>query len=976
MVQLRSRQFPASRRPRRALAPVVLAGAGFIVLAALLAAAATPSPKRVRIAPTANARPLPFQTGAAGLWQMLLKLDTRASLIHIDAHPDDEDGGMLAYESRKLGARVALLTLNRGEGGQNAMSNDFMDRLGLVRTEELLAADRYYGVQQYFSRVIDFGFSKHKSGSLKQWGFNRVLSDVVRVVRMDRPLVITSPFVGNPSDGHGNHRVSGEMAQLVFNDAGNPKMFPNQIRAGLKPWTPLKMYARVPFAPVRNGRVYDYATRKMYPARFHNYINNTWIVGKPSATLSIPEGQYDPWLGESYIQLSRTGWGMQKTQNGGGFIVLPGRVNSGYHRYASRVRVPAHETNFFQGINVTLPGIADLAPHGQAPFLRPALVRLSHLVATAMRQYKPGQPEAIAPLLADGLRRTKALIAQTRASGLASLPKYNVLYELRIKRAQFNDALLMALGVSMQARVAPARLRRGFFGFINVRPTFPFAIPGQHFHVAVHVADQGTQALGRIHVWLAGPKGEHWALAADGAPVTALAAGRAADQAFAVGVPHDAAPTEPYFYRPNTEQAYYDLRQPQYRNLPFAPYPLAAWVEVRYNSVTARMAEVVQVVQREDGRGTVLHPLAVTPAISVMIHPHAGIVPLGRKHFPLTVAIRSEVQGPAHGTVHLDLPAGWRTAPAAAAFAIGRAGDEQTVRFSVTPSGLSERRYVLHAVASYDGREYRQGFVTTGYPGVRPYNYYRPALYRTSGVDVKVAHGLRIGYVMGTGDSVPQALRDLGIHVHFLSAQDLASGNLDRYSEIMLGIRAYANRRELALNNARLLAYVHQGGVVVVQYQTMEYNHNYGPYRLNLEPDAVVVHEHCPVRLLLPHSPVLSWPNPITLHDFAGWYEERGHGFMGSWAPQYRAPLEMHDPGQSPQRGGLLYARYGRGAYVYLALALYRQLPEGVPGAFRLMANLLSLPRNPWLHPHAGAAAAAKPPATAPRHALVLPAVE
>ncbi|MGH9533662.1 MAG: PIG-L family deacetylase [Terriglobales bacterium] len=936
-------------RCRLTWALLLFFGAGLLALTAARAFAATPSPRRVRIAPTANAQPLPFAVGPAGLWQMLLKLRSRASMLHVDAHPDDEDGGMLAYESRHLGARVALLTLNRGEGGQNAMSSDYWDRLGLVRTEELLAADRYYGVQQYFSRVVDFGFSKHKSGSLAQWGFNRVLSDVVRVVRLTRPLVITSPFVGAASDGHGNHQVSGEMAQLAFNDAGDPKMFPSQIRAGLEPWTPLKMYARVPFAHIVGGRMFDYATGHWRPARFRNYIQNTWISGQPSTTLRVPEGRYDPWLGESYIQLSRTGWGLQKTQNGGGFILLPGPASSAYHRYASRVPVPAQEAGFFQGIDTSLAGIADLAPAGQRAFLRPALARINALVETALRQYRPQRPAALAPLLADGLRQTRALIAQTRASQLPALPKYNVLYELRVKRAQFNDALLMALGVSMQARVAPPRVGRGFFGFVSVRPTFQFAIPGQRFHVAVHVADQGAQPLASVRVWLAGPQGEQWTLAPAGAPLTSLGAGDAADQEFAVAVPQNAAPTEPYFDRPNIEQAYYDLRQPQYRNLPFAPYPLAAWVEVRYQGVTARMAEVVQTVEREDGRGTVLHPLAVAPAISVMIHPHAGIVPLGRRRFPLVVAVRSQAPGPVRGTLRLALPAGWTATPAVASFSIAHAGDAQTVAFAVTPRGLAERPYLLRAVATYDGLQYRQGFVTTGYPGVRPYNYYRRAAYRTTGVQVRTAPGLMIGYVMGTGDSVPSALDDLSIHVHFISAQDLATGDLDRYNEILLGIRAYANRPALALNNARLLDYVRQGGVVVVQYQTGEYNHNYGPYPLNLGSDEKVVHEHCPVRLLLPHSPVLSWPNQITTQDFAGWVEERGHGFMGTWGPEYRAPLEMHDPGQAPQRGGLLYARYGRGAYVYLALALYRQLPEGVPGAFRLMANLLSLPRNPWL---------------------------
>ncbi len=199
--------------------------------------------------PAADARPLQIDRGAAGLWQTLLKLHTRASLLMLVAHPDDEDGGMLTYESRGRGARASLFTLNRGEGGQNVMSDDFWDALGLVRTEELLAADRYYDVQQFWGTVADFGFSKTREEALNLWGHDRLLEDAVRVVRMTRPLVITSVFAGGPTDGHGHHAAAGQIAQEVFAAAGDPNMFPEQIRAGLRPWSPVKMYARVPIFP-------------------------------------------------------------------------------------------------------------------------------------------------------------------------------------------------------------------------------------------------------------------------------------------------------------------------------------------------------------------------------------------------------------------------------------------------------------------------------------------------------------------------------------------------------------------------------------------------------------------------------------------------------------------------------------------------------------------------------------------------------
>jgi hypothetical protein len=278
-----------------------------------------------------------------------------------------------------------------------------------------------------------------------------------------------------------------------------------------------------------------------------------------------------------------------------------------------------------------------------------------------------------------------------------------------------------------------------------------------------------------------------------------------------------------------------------------------------------------------------------------------------------------------------------------------RASMEQTVRFDVFPDRLEPKPYAITAVAESGGRQYQEGFITVGYPGLRPYNLYAPATYHTSGVDVKLATGLRIGYIMGTGDAVPEFLKELGIQAEFLSPQDLTQGDLQKFNVIVLGIRANDARPELETHSARLLEYVNNGGVVVVQYH---YGRGFGPYPYTLPgaPGADierVVDETAPVTFLEAQSPLLTWPNKISADDFVGWVDGRGNGFLLTWDQHYQAVLETHDPGQAPQKGGLMYTRYGRGVYVYTALSLYRQLPEGVPGAYRLFANLLSLPRNP-----------------------------
>ena len=328
---------------------------------------------------------LPINHGAPALQQLLRKLRTRASFMLIVAHPDDEDNGMLTYLSRGQGARVATLTLNRGEGGQNLMSADFEDALGLIRTQELLAADRYMAVDQFFGTEVDFGFSKTKEEAFAKWTHDRVLYDAVRAIRLYRPLVIASVFIGEPSDGHGQHQVSGQIAQEAFNAAGDPTVFPDQIAAGLQPWQPLKVYARSPFGRIDSQGMFDYATGQYVPARFTNYVTGKVTDTAPKANVTIPEGDTDPLLGgESYAQLGREGRSLHRSQMGGGGGGGPagrggggGRADVSYHRYGSKLNQPdgddsGLESGFFDGIDTTLPGIATLAPE-VADQLHPAL---------------------------------------------------------------------------------------------------------------------------------------------------------------------------------------------------------------------------------------------------------------------------------------------------------------------------------------------------------------------------------------------------------------------------------------------------------------------------------------------------------------------------------------------------------------------------------------------------------------------------
>ncbi|HEX5234776.1 MAG TPA: PIG-L family deacetylase [Silvibacterium sp.] len=906
------------------------------------------TPWQTQIVASPDAQTLPEDRGADGLAQTLKKLHTWASVMIIVAHPDDEDGGMLTLESRGLGARTAVMTLTRGEGGQDAMSSATGDALGLIRTNELLLCDEYLGSEQFFSRVADYGFSKTIEEAHQQWGRDRVLYDVVRAVRLYRPLIVTSTFVGGITDGHGHHQVSGEAAQEVFKLAGDPNVFPDQIAQGLRPWSPLRVYARSPFSPVSAKGMFDYATGKWAPVHFYNYVTGQWSTQAPSPDVEIHEGTFDPVLGRSYLQMAREGWSQQKSQFGGGNPALPGPYSVGYHLYGSRVPARPKEsnpaTNFFDGIDITLPGIATLA-HGNTAFLTQALRDIDQQVMSATIGYLPSNPEKIAPELVIGFRKTKDLIDAVNASSLSPEDKADVTHELNIKLVQFNTALAESLGVQVNAlMISNASDHSASFG-LSASETPTSVTPGSEFDVRLHVTSKMPWGAGSdlrlTRTWLVPPQQEQWDVERIGAPGVDKPTSEDEDAVFHITVPHNAQYTRPYFTRPTPDQPYYKIDDPSLLNRPFAPYPLAGWAEFTYQGVPIRLAEVVQTVHREHGYGDLYQPLLVTPAISVDIASRAGIVPLGAKSFPLSVSVRNDQQEKADGTLRLDLPSGWTAEPATYDFHFG---PQQTspFLFTIRPSGLSTESYILKAIAKSGNAEYGEGYETVGYPGLRPYNLFRAATYRVRRVDVKVAPNLNVGYVMGTGDDVPRALEEIGVHPYMLGASELGSSDLSQYSAIVIGIRAYSNRPDLVANNHRLLDYVRNGGTLIVQYQSPDFD-NYGPYPFTLgrSPEKVV-DETDPVTLTDPDTPLFRWPNRITSADFNGWVEERGHSFMSSWDNHYQPLVETHDPSQDPQHGGLLVAHYGKGMYVYAAIALYRQFPEAVPGAYRILANLVS----------------------------------
>jgi len=878
----------------------------FLVLAVLFCAA---------IASAADGpAPLPQDTGTAGLKEELLRLHTTARLMHTDAHPDDEDGGMLVLESRGKGVDALLLTLNRGEGGQNKIGSNLFDVLGIVRTLELLAADRYYDVHQRFTHVADFGFSKTADETFQKWqGHDPALSDMVRVIRTFRPDVIVSRFQGTPRDGHGHHQAAGILTREAFRAAADPNRFPDQIKEGLQPWQAKKLY-------VDNVRS-PFSTRAPAPDEY---------------TLALDTGAFDPMLGMSYVQFAMQGLKHQLSQGAGSWTIQPGPHISYYKLVYSVLPMPApgvHETSFFDGIDTSIVGLVSRlgGEEKKVPFLRTALERMQAAVDQATTAAN-SNPKFAAHGLLNGLRISDGLIDRIQASSLTPAARADLLTDIRTKQSQFMKAANLALGLSLQATVdAPPSVREGFM-----------AVPGEVFTATVNLREPATKKLKILAMQMDVPAG--W-----GAQRISPIGGQGGDISaqFRLMVPPNAPYTRPCEHRPNAEATLYTVDNPACAVLPVPRPPVYAVARYTLASgESGRIEAPVEVRFIQDTNIESLRPLAVGPKFSVSVSPSSVVVPTGKPSpVQLTVDVRSNLPRRASAQLQLRLPNGWSYQPQHVKAAFAQPGENRSFNFTLQPpSTLNEERAKAQAVAIANGKDYAEGYTLVTRPDLASALYYQPATEQISAVNVKVPAGLHVGYIMGAGDDIPTVLEQIGMNVTMISPQELAAGDLSRYGTIVLGIRAYDTRGDVRANNKRLLDYVSKGGTLLVQYNAAIADFNSGqftPYPAELSHDRITV-EEAPVNVLVPDNPVFHFPNRITKDDFAGWIQERGLYFMSSWDPRFQPLLASHDPGEQPLKGGMVEAHYGNGIYIYTGYAFFRQLPAGVPGAVRLFVNLVS----------------------------------
>jgi LmbE family N-acetylglucosaminyl deacetylase len=827
--------------------------------------------------------------GSPELDQVLARLPVTGALLHTGAHPDDEHSTMLSYLARGRHVRTAYLSATRGDGGQNLLGTEQGEALGLLRTQELLDARRLDGAEQFFTRAFDFGFSKSPDEAFAKWGHQEILADFVRIIRSYRPDVVVARFSGTPTDGHGHHQASGILTPEAIHAAADPERFPEQIREGLRVWQVKKFYQTV------------------------NRFGPTESDPLPAGILSIDVGQYDPVLGASYNQIGAEGRTLHRSQGFAGFGANIGPSIQGFTLKESLVtKTGADEKDLFDGIDTTLDRYKLMGAAGAD------VDALKDAVAKAQAQYRPEKPEEIATQLLRGYQ----LVRKMRNGANADLA-----FELDLKESQFKQALALAYGWAVEAICEHAEM-----------------VPGQNSRVTVRVWNRSHKSATVAVIGLSTPDG--WKVETAEFQSAEIGYNQSAQRSFTVTPPTNAKASQPYWLESGREKDRFVVADPAMIGRPESPALMTAsvsWLAPDGNAeggipVSRSTPVIARLLDPIYGQREVR--VNVVPAVAAWTDPQTEIFTPGAEH-EISVRLRNNSQAAASGRFSLTVPEGWSVEPAAQAFTIAKYGEESSYSFKVRPGAKAKA-----GVAAVP-EPYSTGYQVVNYPHIVPQYWFHPAQTRLRPIDVQVAPNRKVGYIMGPGDEVPGALRQLGVNLTMLGAQDLLSGDLSKYDVIVAGIRTYAVRQDLVAANQRLLDYVNNGGVYVVQYQgnflSSGQSLPYGPYPLQFgRPLTRVTVEETPVTVLVPDHPLFNTPNKITAADFDGWVQERGLNFIGTWDDHYTPLLACADPGEPSQKGGMLAARYGKGLFLYTAYAWFRQLPAGVPGAYRIWANILS----------------------------------
>jgi LmbE family N-acetylglucosaminyl deacetylase len=883
-------------------------------------------------------------SGHVALGLALRKLNVSGTFMQIPAHPDDEHNALFAMFTRGMGLRSIDVQATRGDGGQNEIGPELFQEMAVLRTSELLAAHRIDGAEQYFARAIDYGYSFDPQEVIEKWGRREIVGDLVRLIRTFRPdVVLTMNIQGRGGDRA--HEATAVLAQEAYRAAADPAMYPEQLREGLRPWQATKLYFTAGFGgpPGGGGPGGRRRPGDGPPA--------TPPTAAPAAQPAVAAPQpklarantaaYDPLLGRTYAEIGSDARTNHKCQGMGGLPPLAGVGGGRGGRPAASYQLVdttlagqkgKDEASMFEGIDTSLTALARFAGSNPPAALVSRLAAIAEQAKRAQSAFDSGNDAGTAAPVEAGLAALRDLRARLNSLGLSDDARYEIDFRLGAKERDYQDAVLAAHGLTFDAIADD--------GLVTA---------GQPVHLSLAAVNRGASEVSVTAVAIAGL--DRPAVCEPGsvkkdAVYTCAAEAR---------VPKDARPTTPYFsdaYWKHPSNHAIDIFEPDVPfGLPFRPTPFRATFHVKAGSVVVTEEVPVQYRYVKDIYiGDKRMELNVVPAFSVRATPPLAIIPVGASkpaEREIHVSVTNSAKGKAEVSVALELPAGWKSSPAAIPLRFEHEDESLSARFQImTPPGVKTGEYTLRAVATSGSEKFSTGYQEIEYPHVERRQIIKPAEVTLKVIDVKIAPRLNVGYISGAGDQVPAAIEQLGTKLSYIGQDELAWGDLAKYDAIVTGVRAYERRADLRAYNQRLLDYVERGGTAIVQYNKMEFNQaQYGPYPAKVSSNRVC-DETVPVKLLAPGHPVFHYPNQIGEAAWASWVQERGLYFLGEKDKRYADLISMVDsykdnPGE--KRGSLVEAKFGKGRWVYLGLGLWRQLPAGTDGAYQLLANLISL---------------------------------
>ncbi|NLR77605.1 PIG-L family deacetylase [Chitinophaga eiseniae] len=805
----------------------------------------------------AMAQPSPAWN-AADIRLQLKKLDTLGSVLYVAAHPDDENTRLLGYLAKEKLYRTGYLSLTRGDGGQNLVGNEQSELLGLIRTQELLAARRIDGAEQFFTRAQDFGFSKNPQETFTIWDREKILGDVVYMIRKFQPDVIICRFPADSRAGHGHHTASAMLAAEAFTAAADPKRYPEQLKL-VKPWQ---------------------AKRILWNTFSFGSINTT-----ADDQFKIDVGAFNPLLGKGFGEIAAESRSQHKSQ---GFGVPASRGSS--LEYFLTIKGNTPKKDLLDDVNTSWSRVAG----GE---------KVGRLVDAALAAYNMDDPSASVPALLEIHRAIQAL-----PDG----------YWRNLKLAETEQLIYACAGLWAEAY-----------------STSPTVVPGTNMEATVQLINRGNVKVTLEQIDLPGKP--------NAAGQQELAYNKFTSISQTLAVPASTPESQPYWLAAAHRVGMYVINDPLLVGNPENIPPLQAKIRFRIGDQEFNIARPLQYKYTDPVKGEIYQPLVIAPPVVADLNSQVYIF-TDTKPQAVPVKIKA-MADQAQGTVKLQLPAGFVATESSLPFNLAQKGDEVEVRFNIHPvKNITDNHAdTFTVVMQTNGKEYTQSLQQIRYDHIPLITLFPPAAARLVSVNLK-HNGNRLGYIPGAGDMVAASLRQVGYDVTELTEKDIMSGNLQQYDAIIAGVRAYNVNARMKYWQPRLMDYVNNGGKLIVQYNVNSplVTNNLGPYPFSLSRDRVT-DENAEVDFINPKDPVFHYPNEITAADFNGWVQERGLYYTANADKAYDKLFTMHDQGESPLDGSTLVTHYGKGVYVYTGLSFFRQLPAGVPGAYRLFVNLISV---------------------------------